>query len=375
MSFITGKHLPRRTFLRGMGATVALPFLDAMAPAGRFGRAVAAATADVTRLVCIEEVHGLPGCNEWGASRNLFAPATVGGDFELLPDNALEVARAVPRLPDHRQQHRRAHGRGVQPAGDRRRPLPVVRGLPDPVSSQADPGLGPVRRDVARPALRAAVRPGDADAVDAVVHREPRPGGRLHLQLLVRLHRLDKLVVAERAAADDPRPAGGVRDAVRGRRHPRGAGRAPGHAAQHPRLDPQRRGRGPQGAGHGGPAADGPLPRRRPRGRAPHPDGRGAQRRRRDADAARRPARRARLVHRAHAAPVRSAGARAGDRHDAGDLVQDRPRRPEPRLPRERLQPAVPPRLAPRQQRRADHGVQHGSASTAWASSRTSSSG
>ena len=35
MYFITGKHLPRRTFLRGVGATVALPFLDAMVPAGR----------------------------------------------------------------------------------------------------------------------------------------------------------------------------------------------------------------------------------------------------------------------------------------------------------------------------------------------------
>ena len=33
MSFITGKHMPRRTFLRGMGATVALPFLDAMVAA------------------------------------------------------------------------------------------------------------------------------------------------------------------------------------------------------------------------------------------------------------------------------------------------------------------------------------------------------
>ena len=30
---ITKKHLPRRTFLRGMGVTLALPFLDAMAPA------------------------------------------------------------------------------------------------------------------------------------------------------------------------------------------------------------------------------------------------------------------------------------------------------------------------------------------------------
>jgi hypothetical protein len=30
---ITKMVLPRRTFLRGMGATLALPFLDAMTPA------------------------------------------------------------------------------------------------------------------------------------------------------------------------------------------------------------------------------------------------------------------------------------------------------------------------------------------------------
>ena len=35
MEFITGKHIPRRTFIHGVGATVALPFLDAMVPAGR----------------------------------------------------------------------------------------------------------------------------------------------------------------------------------------------------------------------------------------------------------------------------------------------------------------------------------------------------
>jgi hypothetical protein len=33
MYFLTGKPIPRRTFVRGMGATVALPFLDAMVPA------------------------------------------------------------------------------------------------------------------------------------------------------------------------------------------------------------------------------------------------------------------------------------------------------------------------------------------------------
>ena len=31
--FITRSSLPRRTFLRGVGATIALPFLDAMVPA------------------------------------------------------------------------------------------------------------------------------------------------------------------------------------------------------------------------------------------------------------------------------------------------------------------------------------------------------
>ena len=33
MRFITKKHLPRRTFLRGVGVSVALPLLDSMVPA------------------------------------------------------------------------------------------------------------------------------------------------------------------------------------------------------------------------------------------------------------------------------------------------------------------------------------------------------
>jgi hypothetical protein len=86
MSFITGKQLPRRTFLRGAGATVALPLLDAMLPAGR----VLAKTPERTRLVCIEEVHGLAGCNDWGAKQLLYAPATTGRDFQLVNDNALK---------------------------------------------------------------------------------------------------------------------------------------------------------------------------------------------------------------------------------------------------------------------------------------------
>ena len=33
MNFISKKHLSRRTFLRGVGVTVALPLLDSMLPA------------------------------------------------------------------------------------------------------------------------------------------------------------------------------------------------------------------------------------------------------------------------------------------------------------------------------------------------------
>ena len=36
--FLTRKHLDRRTFLRGMGTAIALPYLDAMVPAGRLWR-------------------------------------------------------------------------------------------------------------------------------------------------------------------------------------------------------------------------------------------------------------------------------------------------------------------------------------------------
>jgi hypothetical protein len=69
---------------------VALPFLDAMIPAGRRASAAAkAAGLDKMRLICIEEVHGLAGCNEWGASQHLFAPATTGPGFEILPESAL----------------------------------------------------------------------------------------------------------------------------------------------------------------------------------------------------------------------------------------------------------------------------------------------
>ncbi|MCH7992300.1 MAG: DUF1552 domain-containing protein [Gemmatimonadetes bacterium] len=91
MKFITGTYLPRRTFLRGMGASVALPFLDAMVPAGRLRGARTLDDANPTRLVAIELVHGAAGSNEWGATQNLWAPGEVGRDFDLTPSSLLPL--------------------------------------------------------------------------------------------------------------------------------------------------------------------------------------------------------------------------------------------------------------------------------------------
>jgi hypothetical protein len=146
------KAHPRRTFLRGMGATVALPFLDAMVPAGRVWARRRA------------ERHG----RAWSASRGARrSPAATLGrqqhlcaragrpNFDLSPTTR-STARAVPRLPDDRQQHRRADGRGVrcpEIGGDHFRSSAVFLTQSHPKQTQgSDIYVG----HVARPDLRAA---------------------------------------------------------------------------------------------------------------------------------------------------------------------------------------------------------------------------
>ena len=73
--FITKKHMPRRTFLRGVGATVALPLLDAMLPA-----ATALANTAARPQARYAFVH-LPH----GAIMGQWTPKTVGTNFEMTP--------------------------------------------------------------------------------------------------------------------------------------------------------------------------------------------------------------------------------------------------------------------------------------------------
>jgi len=71
--FITKKHLPRRTFLRGLGASISLPLLDAMIPAGTALAQTAAAPRP--RMGFFYFPHG--------AVMDKWTPATTGTDFEL----------------------------------------------------------------------------------------------------------------------------------------------------------------------------------------------------------------------------------------------------------------------------------------------------
>jgi hypothetical protein len=79
--FLAKKHLSRRTVLRGMSASLALPFLDSMVPAATPLRNTAATPR--SRLACVEMVHGAAGSTDEGSSKHYWSPATDGSDFDF----------------------------------------------------------------------------------------------------------------------------------------------------------------------------------------------------------------------------------------------------------------------------------------------------
>jgi hypothetical protein len=84
--FISKKHLTRRTILRGAGAAVALPLLDAMVPAATAIAQTPAAAR--TRLTCIYNAHG--------ATMYKWTPEAEGRNFELS-----EILAPLEPLRDH----------------------------------------------------------------------------------------------------------------------------------------------------------------------------------------------------------------------------------------------------------------------------------
>jgi Protein of unknown function (DUF1552) len=81
--FISKKHISRRTVLRGVGATLALPLLDAMLPAMTHFSKTALSTE--SRFVAIEMVHGAAGSTALGRVKNYWSPEKVGTGFDFTP--------------------------------------------------------------------------------------------------------------------------------------------------------------------------------------------------------------------------------------------------------------------------------------------------
>src|SRR6266545_6865046 len=75
MAILTTKSLPRRTVLRGLGATMALPFLDAMLPA--FSRRALAAAKPAHRFQTFYVPNGM--------AMEYWLPKGEGTAFELSP--------------------------------------------------------------------------------------------------------------------------------------------------------------------------------------------------------------------------------------------------------------------------------------------------
>ncbi len=86
----SNQALPRRTFLRGLGATMALPLLDAMRPAA----ATLAPSEPPIRLGYVYTPNGIVGACDKSPRPFMWTPKTVGSNFEFAPTmKALEPFR------------------------------------------------------------------------------------------------------------------------------------------------------------------------------------------------------------------------------------------------------------------------------------------
>ena len=229
MTFITKKHLSRRTFLRGVGVTLALPLLDSMIPARR--RCAQTAATPKTRFA----LHLRPARRDHGQ----VDAGDRGPGFEFT--EILQAARAVPRP---HQRHQRpgasdvAGAGGAESAGANHTRSAAVF-LSGAVAEARRAGAP---RHHGRSGRGAADRPGHAAAV-ARADRSRKPVLALRGGFSCAYREHDLLAGADVAAADAEQPAGGVRAAVRRRQHRRRAPRAAAGVAQPARFGARRRSR------------------------------------------------------------------------------------------------------------------------------------
>ena len=180
---VTKTYLPRRTFLRGIGATLALPLLDAMVPAlSALGKTAA---NPIRRLGVIYVPNGM--------AMRYWTPAAEGRDFELTPI--------------------------LQPLAPFRDKLLMVSGLDGPSGGGTHAGASTRfltgvksrdRRD--RRHIHGPVRGQGARAVYPARIARARAGwkgqlGHMRGQVYLRLHQHDLMAQRGNAVADGAQPS------------------------------------------------------------------------------------------------------------------------------------------------------------------------
>ena len=82
---LTNKSLARRTFLRGLGATMALPLLDAMVPTLAFSTQARQLAKSPIRLGYVYTPNGIIGCSAKSPRPFMWTPTTAGANFAFSP--------------------------------------------------------------------------------------------------------------------------------------------------------------------------------------------------------------------------------------------------------------------------------------------------
>ena len=209
--FITKKSLPRRTFLRGVGASLALPLLDSMIPA----RTLLAQTAakPVSRLGFVYVPHG--------AIMDKWTPATVGAGLRVHADP--QAARALPRSAERRQRPRPSSAADTT-AVHSLSPTTWLSGVRPKATQGVDAFAGVTADQIAAQAIGQ-----DTPLPSMELATEDHSGPHRLVRSRLRLHLHEHAVVADagNAAADGDQSAQGLRADVRpGRQRRRARWRA-----------------------------------------------------------------------------------------------------------------------------------------------------
>ncbi len=148
------RRLSRRTVLRGLGTAIALPWLEAMAPAHRLWRTCPAQAASSPRRMAFLYVPNGVHMADWTARAKTGATSRSAADAR--------AAQALPGRPARPDRPGPAQRRGA--GRRRRRPRPVAGLLPDRRPPAQDRRGEHPRRRLGRPGRRPEDRRPDAAA-------------------------------------------------------------------------------------------------------------------------------------------------------------------------------------------------------------------